>query len=545
MDSPSGWAGGWASWGELEVPALPEAEIEVAASPTAAASPKIAASLLRLSEDFVAGDSPKLSPAPCAQPQETGGKGKAKAKKAKARRGAKPQKASSDAGALTRRLKLGTVTPAECGHVVAEAEPAAPSATETAPAEPEPAATVQPRPFEEPGSMIVVCEDDPSPAGGGEVAHAAAEQAQTSSPQLAERPSGQTEEFMARKLGRRGQRPGANERPASAASVSEFSIPIDRTPWTADAEQLDESSGANGRARSAGRICVSSKGRGVSRGRSAPRTPGSVASSAAGRQAQLMDGLDGCSPTGSVSPSHDKVRANCAKATCQRERSQLRSVPQSPEQATPAPRRCSTSHSSPQLSAPRDHSPAARASAAVAAALGRLEVDRPQSREAVRVAREVRGEMQRWLRNVDNRGLREVITTNAPQKALSAVAGPQSVAQCTGAQREGAPRGKRGGRAHTPDDFPSLAAARTAMRQRETVSAGGEQQRRVLPALRRPVAKVRHVQPIDHVTCTAVQGRVPWGQLQGRSNRVGQRPKHPRRVAAPWGGGVASVVSMR
>ena len=52
-------------------------------------------------------------------------------------------------------------------------KPAAPSATETAPAEPEPAATVQPRPFEEPASMIVVCEDDPPPAGRGAVAHAA------------------------------------------------------------------------------------------------------------------------------------------------------------------------------------------------------------------------------------------------------------------------------------------------------------------------------------------------------------------------------------
>ena len=360
IDAPvGGWSGGW---GTLDDIASPVQVYQPEEGELPAASPVAMSHLLRLSEDFVAGDSPKVSPAPLAL-------------KAKRTKRAKSPLAEATADQLNRRLRLGTVSRETvererddaCRHA-AERKTEADGCAAEAEAEAESESATDP-----------LTDKSVAAKEGADEAHTTPVKEQPGQEQQAdeqlEEPSAHVAKYMgevesaqmARKaLDKRYQAP---IRPGSAGAITEFSIPIDSTPWAMDstellAQEMEEQE------RSAARALLSVHCR--SRGCAAPHTP------PASESAPHLT-----SPT-------------------------LSGGPRSPENSaeTPPVRTVTDGRRSAGLARPNSRgstmqSPAALASQAVASALGRLDIERPNSREAVAVAKEVRGEMNRWLRNVD------------------------------------------------------------------------------------------------------------------------------------------------
>ena len=547
LDAPvGGWSGGWGTLEDVVIasPQQPQEPAQQPAQPEdgdeVAASPQAATHLLKLSEDFVAGSSPQVSPAPQAL------KAARKAKRAKL----KPLADASPAQ-LNRRLKLGTVSRDElerertgCNHGEdPEAEPveqqvAAEQEQDQDQQEQEQATEQNNTEAEEENTAAEQSHQD-------EQQEEADRQQRTVSP-----PSSYVAEYSQAV----DQKSQSSTRPGSAGNIVEFSIPIDSTPWALNSAELSDENATT----SAAERERPSAGQGRSRGRAAPRTPSTSS-------VPPQFALDGCTPPPAVSPS---FMASPDSAT------EENSAHKSQRRAASASRTSNLSRQSTRRSTLQ--SPAALASAAVDSALGRLEVDRPHSREAVAVAREVRSEMSRWLRNVDPK------VPQQQRRARATVRGPAMVCRLEPLECDALPpppqqqqvkgwvpyeqrtevAGADRQRSLTPSSYPSLSAARA--RQREA-SAFGTDTAATLNrrSTRSAQSEFRHSVSLPDLGSSnnkrggrgaggaisnaaaefqrkssramAVHDRKPWGQAQQTKPKKAM-PGRPRRVAAPWAG---------
>eukprot|EP01043_Picozoa_sp_COSAG02_P005276 COSAG02_NODE_142_length_34188_cov_183.180791_15_plen_590_part_00 len=517
LDAPvGGWAGGWGTLSEVvaspctQSPPQPTGEEGELGD-----SPQAATHLLRLSEGFVAGDSPKVSPAPHAH----------KANRKVMRAKLKPLAETSPAQ-LNRRLKLGTVSRSElehdrkqCDHCdnkveIHPTEEKYQGAVENAPSLSEQATPEkQSRERDEDNHMP----DQP---------HSKAEQTMQS-PSL---PSTHVDECTK-----------ASQRPGTAGSIREFSIPIDSTPWSIDSAEL-----ANGAVSEEQIYEHPGGGPRRSRGRAAPRTPSATSTAPEFR-------LDGCTPpehgaSPSVLVSPDSTSNNgSAKQT----RRRVASAGRTSVLSRPASRGSSL------------QSPAGLASAAVESALGRLEVQRPNSREAVAVAREVRSEMNRWLRNVDPKVPHHQLQARARSRVpvvqsidcspLSSTAPKQAAGWVPYEQRTEGASVERSRRSLTPSSYPSLSAARARQREQgaEALGAALGPARRTT---RSAQSDARHSVSLPNIgglrrgqvsqaaaefqrktsRAIPVHDRPQWGRAQHQQPK--KVPGRLRRATAPWAG---------
>ena len=509
LDAPvGGWAGGWGTLSELMDSSPGQRTAAEDETGEASASPQAATHLLRLSEGFVASDSPKVSPCPQAQ----------KANR-KAIRGKVAPLGDSSPAQLNRRLKLGTVSRNElererkpCNY--GEVEPTN-EKRQGAPSSPE--------------SQLRQQDEENHDTREQQDSRQSAQPMQTPSP-----PSLHVQDYTRTKESRDLQRPG------TAGSIREFTIPIDSTPWATDSAELaletageehfdDQPSGGQQRR---------------SRGRAAPRTP-----SASSGAPEFV--LNGCTPPENRAspsvPSPSDSESNDGSAKKPRRRSA--SASRSSELARPSSRSSTL------------QSPAALASAAVDSALSRLEaVQRPKSREAVAVAREVRSEMNRWLRNVAQ--------PRVPHQQLQAIARSRGPAvQSLDCGPLSAPTQPAGWvpyeqrsetvdqqlRSLTPSAYPSLSAARARQRE-QRVAAFGDALGSKPRTTRSAQSDARHSVSLPDIRARrgqvsqaaaefqrkasraiAVHDRPEWGRAQDAKPKKAV-PGRPRRAAAPWAG---------
>ncbi len=508
LDAPvGGWAGGWGTLSEVvaspstQSPLKPKAGGEEG---DVGDSPQAATHLLRLSEGFVAGDSPKVSPAPHVD------KANRKAMRAKM-----TPLAETSPAQLNRRLKLGTVSRSElerarkqCDHRDDKAETCPPNANHQGAVENVAGHGEQ----ETPEKHLRM---------QGKETHEMLEQLHSPKPE----PSAHMIEY------------NASQRPGTAGSVKEFSIPIDSTPWAIDSAELQN--GPSGQEEPSGSLQRL-------RGTTAPRTPTATL-------AAVQFKLDGCTPpengaSPSVLASPDSASKEASSAKKPRQR--VASASRTSVLSRPASRSSSL------------QSPAALASAAVESALGRLEVQRPNSREAVAVAREVRSEMNRWLRNVDPKVPHQQLQARARSRgpavqsldcgSLSS-APKQAAGWVPYEQRTDGAGVDQSRRSLTPSTYPSLSAARARQREqsaeafgaalgptrRTTRSAQSDARHSVsLPdigGLRRdPVSQAAAEFQRKASRAISVHDRPQWGRAQYQQPK--KVPGRLRRAAAPWAG---------
>ena len=507
LDAPvGGWAGGWGTLSELVDSSPGQHAATEDEKGEASASPQAATHLLRLSEGFVASGSPKVSPCPQAQ----------KANR-KAMRGKVAPLVDSSPAQLNRRLKLGTVSRSELER------------------ERKPNGEVESANEKRQGALESPSSPENQLRQQGEENHDTRQQdsSQSAQPlQTPSPPSSHVQDYTRTTRGRDLQRPG------TAGSIREFSIPIDSTPWAADSAELaletageehfdEQPSGGQQRR---------------SRGRAAPRTP-----SASPTAPEFV--LNGCTPEDGASPS---VLASPDSASndgsAKKPRRRGASANRSSELARPSSRSSTL------------QSPAALASAAVDSALSRLEVQRPKSREAVAVAREVRSEMNRWLRNVaqprlPHQQLQTIARSRGPA-VQSLDCGPLSAPT----QPAGwVPYEQRSDsadlqlRSVTPSAYPSLSAARARQREqrvaafgdalgpkpRTTRSAQSDARHSVsLPDIRARRGQVSQAAAEFQRKASraiAVHDRPEWGRTQDTKPKKAV-PGRRRRAAAPWAG---------